>query len=366
MVDRDLADRLLVLRADASRTIGTGHLMRLLALGQAWRDRGGGVRLLVAGAPPTLLERFADERIGIERIPGPHPDPLDAERIVELLTADPTAVAAIDGPAFDAVFADALGGCARRVMVVDDLAEWPRYPVGLVLNQNAHADRASYPPASGTEYLLGLSYVLLRREFRAGDPERQIPPRARRLLVTFGGADPAGMVLRTLVALRSLPDQVGRDLEVRAIIGAANPTAAAIEAAAATCPVRVVVTRTASDMRAELGWADIAVVSGGTTVWELARMGCPAIVVETGPSEGALALGLARLGLFERLGPAAAVTNEGLAAAISSRALDSAWRAAMARLGPQLVDGRGTTRVVDALSHGQRESERPVDDLVRR
>ena len=136
------------------------------------------MRLLVAEAPPTLLDRLADEGIGIERIRGPHPDPLDVERDRRASRPrTPTAARRVDGPAFDAAYPDALGGCARRVMVVDDMAAWPRYPVALVLNQNAHADRRAIP-GDGTEYLLGLAYNLLRREFRAArSAERQIPPR---------------------------------------------------------------------------------------------------------------------------------------------------------------------------------------------
>ena len=33
----------LVIRADANGSVGTGHLMRCLALGQVWRDHGGQV-----------------------------------------------------------------------------------------------------------------------------------------------------------------------------------------------------------------------------------------------------------------------------------------------------------------------------------
>ena len=98
-----------------------------------------------------------------------------------------------------------------------------------------------------------------------------------------------------------------------------------------------------------LAWADLAVMSGGTTVWELARIGCPALVVENVPAERALAGGLARVGLFERLGPAAAVSNAGSRPPFRAGALDDVgmaqrpWRGS----GPQLVDGgerRGSSR----------------------
>ena len=36
----------LIVRADADSQMGTGHLMRCLALGQAWKDAGGEVLFL--------------------------------------------------------------------------------------------------------------------------------------------------------------------------------------------------------------------------------------------------------------------------------------------------------------------------------
>ena len=54
----------LVIRVDASTQIGTGHLMRCLALAQAWKDAGGQVTfiypqlcwyLLLPRAPLQLL-----------------------------------------------------------------------------------------------------------------------------------------------------------------------------------------------------------------------------------------------------------------------------------------------------------------------
>jgi UDP-2,4-diacetamido-2,4,6-trideoxy-beta-L-altropyranose hydrolase len=343
------SDQLLVLRADASGSMGTGHLMRLLALGQAWIDAGGRVVGLVADAPEPLAARLAATGIEVRWLPASHPDSRDGNTVREEMT-EPMTVLAVDSPAVDAAYLDGLAGLADRVLVVDDMAALARYPVALVLNQNAHADRSAYPQGPGPRYLLGLRFAMLRREFRARPPSRIVPGRARHLLVTFGGADPFGMTLRTVRALGRLPKSDRDGLEVRVIVGAANQDAAAIHAAAAASALAVTLELTVDDMPSRMAWADCALVSGGTTVWELARAGCPALVVETGPSEALLAGGLARVGLSERLGPASRLDDEALMAAAARRLADADWRSEQARLGPRLVDGHGAERVVDELA----------------
>jgi spore coat polysaccharide biosynthesis predicted glycosyltransferase SpsG len=103
-------------------------------------------------------------------------------------------------------------------------------------------------------------------------------------------------------------------------------------------------------MPSRIAWADLAVVSGGSTVWELARLGCPALVIETVPAEVRLAAGLANVGLFGRLGKATALDDERLAGDIAAKLDDAPWRARMSQLGPKLVDGKGARRVARAIA----------------
>jgi UDP-2,4-diacetamido-2,4,6-trideoxy-beta-L-altropyranose hydrolase len=333
----------LVLRADASSTIGTGHAMRLLALSQAWRDGGGTAELLAAELPDGVRRRYEAEGVAVRAVPADDPGSL-----VGAVDGTPGAVAVVDGPAFDATWLDALAPIRDRLLVVDDMAALPHYPAALVLNQNAHAARSAYPPDGEGRYLLGLRYVLLRREFAEVAPRPPAPDMARTVLVTFGGADPTGMTARTLDALAAIAGR-GVELEVVAIAGSANRAADAIRAAVAAGPLAARLDTNVDDMTSRMTWADLAVVSAGSTVWELARVGCPALVVETAPAEPHLARGIRSLGLFDTLGSAGELTHDALVAAIARRIGDREWRRRMSSLGPSLVDGQGAVRVAGSL-----------------
>lgn len=76
---------LLVIRSDAGEGIGTGHLMRCLAVAGAWRTAGGRVVLLTSRLPASLYDRAC--HLGLEVIPitGRHPDPADLRQTLVVL-----------------------------------------------------------------------------------------------------------------------------------------------------------------------------------------------------------------------------------------------------------------------------------------
>jgi spore coat polysaccharide biosynthesis predicted glycosyltransferase SpsG len=339
-VHAPIAGRRLLLQAEGSTAIGLGHVMRLLALGQAWVDAGGRVEALL-DAPEAVRERYRQE--GFDLQPG-------SDDLAVLLRDDPAAVAAIDRPDVTLDDLRGLGAGGARTLVVDDLARLPTYPVGLVLNQNAHADGSQYDGLATDRLLLGLPYVLLRREFRSV-PERATRRHASRLLVTFGGGDPTGMTTRTLQGIEALPGALRDGLEVRVIVGAANPDAAGIAAVArGGTGASITVERAVHDMVDAMTWADLAITSGGSTVWELARTGCPALVVSTVPGEFPMISGLQKVDAFDALGPADGLEPADIAAAIGRRLVDDGWRSRMSKRARELVDGQGARRVVDALA----------------
>ena len=119
-----VAEPLLVLRGDAGSTIGIGHGMRLIALGQAWIDSGGRATWLVAEAPPALIERSARAEITIDRSDVTPGSSADARALLARLAADPTSAAVVDGPSFGLAYFEGLAPLASRLTLIDVARSW--------------------------------------------------------------------------------------------------------------------------------------------------------------------------------------------------------------------------------------------------
>ena len=181
----------ILVRADASPAIGSGHVMRCLALAKAWQSTSGRVSWVMAESIPALEERLRREGITCTRISLASGSNLDASRTVEEAQRADAAWVVVDGYRFTPDYLQTLKGSGRHVLFIDDDGRFESYGADAVLNQNVSAAPAMYTNRQPfTQLLLGPDYVLLRSEFLNETPGPKHPPDARNVLITMGGSDP--------------------------------------------------------------------------------------------------------------------------------------------------------------------------------
>jgi UDP-2,4-diacetamido-2,4,6-trideoxy-beta-L-altropyranose hydrolase len=106
------------------------------------------------------------------------------------------------------------------------------------------------------------------------------------------------------------------------------------------------------DMASLMASMDLAVTGGGSTCWELAFLGLPAIVIELSDNQRLSARALAAAAAVENAGAVEAQDAAALAARIGALCLDAERRRGMSEAGRRLVDGKGGARVVGRLGLG--------------
>lgn len=343
----------LVIRVDMSPTIGAGHFMRCLALAQAWPRERGPVLFVMAEGGARGAARLREEGFELEQPVVAVASADDARTLVQSVERSGAEWLVVDGYRFGPDFLRPLTGRACRLLFIDDEGAADLPPVDAVLNQNLHAAEELYRGLPGTSrLLLGLDYQLLRREFLAvKGPSRTVPDRARHLLVTLGGGDTQGAVD---IILQALTRVAVADLQVRVLAGGQPQDREALAARAAELPHEIEVLGPVADMPAQYAWADLAVTAGGSTLWELAFCGLPALVTVLAENQEPSSRLLSERGAVRLLGPAADLKPRQVAVQLVSLLDDPAGRQKMVDAGCGLVDGRGAERLVQTMLHWSR------------
>jgi UDP-2,4-diacetamido-2,4,6-trideoxy-beta-L-altropyranose hydrolase len=345
----------LLIRADASSQIGNGHVMRMLALAQACRDRGGSVSLATRACPDSTLQRFSDEGIRILWLKAQSALE-DALALKSMASAGSFDWIVLDGYSFDAGYQAIVRAGNQRLMVVDDYLHHSCYAADVILNQNIGVGSNDYRDcAPDARVLAGLDYVLLRREFVGSMATRygldlqskacsSIHP--QKVLITLGGSDPQNLSPILVEALAELVEPFG--LQVRLLVGSSNPHWQRLLILADKRPWLTVL-KDVFGMGEQYVWADLAIVGGGSTNWELCRFGIPRLVIVLAENQAPIASGLESAGVAINLGEGNRLCPSKITESIRCLLLDPQARQMQSRRALQLVDGRGAERVVDYL-----------------
>lgn len=344
----------ILIRADASPTIGTGHVMRCLAVAEALRDQGHEALFAAVESTPAIDRRLSADGFRHVSIAGPVGQAADLAATRSLLRREHGTAVMLDGYRFGEAYRVGLQAAGARVLAWDDLGDGTPLHADLVVNAAPQAAALPYEAmAPGAVLLLGPGYAPLRREVRlaAQEPRRSIADRPV-LLVTFGGSDPLGLTGPVVQALAlKRPD----GCRIVAVVGGSNPQANVVaEEVAALAADGVTVEIDCPRMGALMADCGLAVSAGGGTMGELAALAVPTLLVVTADNQAMASGDAAELGWCTAV-DARSCDPAKAAAVIAGRALalwsDVGQRQRMQDAASALpLDGDGAVRIASALT----------------
>lgn len=294
----------IAIRADASPEIGGGHVMRCLTLAHELARRGADVTFLVR--PPTLETVPALVASGYPVV-DVDDDPQSWCTAISARWPDGGADwVIVDSYRIGATEETALRTAARRVMVIDDLANRP-HDCDLLLDQNLGRAASDYdglvPP--GATVLAGPRYALLRPEFAAARPAalaRRAAAFAARepvrcILVSLGLTDIGGITAEATQAVLEATSALAEPPAIDVVVGAHAPSLPTLKAIAAGQPQMTVhIDVDGPQMASLMAAADLAVGASGSSSWERCCLGLPTLMLVLADNQRAVAAELARLG----------------------------------------------------------------------
>ncbi len=252
----------------------------------------------------------------------------------------------VDHYALHASWENSMRNVAKKIMVIDDLAD-RRHDCDGLLDQNFYAEMyrrydGKVPPHC--QLLLGPRYALLRDEFR--QLHEQVKPRSgrvKRVVVFFGGVDFDNNTARAIEVLASIG---GQNWHVDVVIGAHHPHREEVEA---TCAEQGFVCHVQTSRMAELmALADVAIGAGGSATWERCCLELPTLTLCVADNLGKQIADAASEGLLyapELEGDLTPAIGRHLLALLENGYL----RQAISRDEMRTVDGRGALRVIGNL-----------------
>ena len=335
-------------RVDASLVLGSGHVMRCLALADALKVRGADCAFVCIPAKGDLLALIDARGYAVHALRVPDGTVLERDWTVD---ADRSQIYArefspdwlvVDHYSLGLEWERSLRPSVGRILAIDDIGR--AHFCDMLLDQNLETslhDQYKNDADSGRILMLGPSFALLRAEFAEFRP-RSLARRSgvlERILVSMGGADAED---ETSKALTGLAIARRSNWIVDVVIGAQNPNGPAVEEASRQLPGARIHVQT-SRMAELMTSADLAVNAGGSTTWERCCLGLPAIATTMSDDQLAIINAGAKAGAHIPLGRSANLNPQDYAEAIASLTPDRLR--SMSRAAASICDGLGAARV---------------------
>ena len=351
-----------VFRADASIDIGSGHVMRCLALAFALKEKGHSCVFICREHKGNLIsfiqkKGFEVKILAIEINNDStkkhrlfHSSWLgatqqqDAQACILFLRDIMPDWIIVDHYALDSEWEEKISVYCKSIFVIDDLVD-RKHCCDILLDQTLNRQSIDYKDlviSAKTQVLAGTDFALLRPEFsqwREYSLNRRANPVLKKILVNLGGVDKDNITQLVLEELEK--SDLANYISVDVIMGASAPHRDKIEQFAKMTKLAVTVSVNVSNMAEKLAEADLAIGAAGSSSWERCCLGVPTLLLVLANNQNDIAIALDKQSVAKK------VDLSYMGNILNTISLDELKL--MIEHSKNLVDGKGIQRVLKII-----------------
>lgn len=336
----------LLIRADSCAGFGSGHILRMIALGQAWQSNGGKVVFVTNTTSESLLLRLRCEGFDVYKIYDVHPKIEDIETLLRLIQKYSVKHVVLDGYHFDRFYVQRLRINGICVAMVEDINQQNLYEPDILLVPGVNAKNYGFCVASWTKKLFGAEYALIRKEFlQENAAPRQLFCASPHILISFGGEDApnaTGFILSSLAA-------IGWMGKISVILGDLNPHKESVTKILRKSTLQAEVLPPQENMADVFRKIDVLIGAGGGTCWEACLLGIPSFCLAIAENQKPILNDLSKLDVLVYAGSVSTQSMEKVALQLQNFLHDTHGLQNMSKYALQLVDGKGVDRFIYEL-----------------
>ena len=352
-------------RVDASKEIGTGHVIRCITLAKELKKQGAICIFLSRDHDGNLFDYIKENGFELKILSNRNNQSnedkwlstvfhsrwlsvnqsIDATETIELIENENPNWLVVDHYGIDYQWHKTLRPHCKKIFVIDDLAD-RKHDCDLLLDQNLVEDylnRYENLIPSLVPKLLGPKFALLQEEYSKFRSRLTIRSNeVKNILVYFGGADLHSLTESAVATLIEILDDT-----MKVDVVSNNPGTSLIDMVNKNNNFRL--HSNLPSLAPLMLKADLAIGAGGTTTWERCFFGVPSIVVTTADNQVAIAKEMYAQGLIYWLGHVKDMNKENLFSKVREILLDSRIISASSKKCVNLLDGLGANRVARVM-----------------
>jgi len=342
-----------LIRMDASKKIGAGHLMRCLSIAEFFKSKN--INAMFLSRSRQVERHIINRGFEVEIIPENFTiaDELNSikflmiEKKIKVILLDINNYVTFKDFNTYNLYLENLRRLSLFLVSFEDFKDYP-YTSDIVIIPYFGAENIKLRNKSDCKYLIGPKYFVLREEFMKVKPVT-VRNKIGSILVTMGGSDLEGITLKVLEALGST--ELGISLKL--VIGTLSQTNdVAIMNSLSTYKGSYSIIRDVNNMAELMSKSDIAVVNSGLTKYETSAVGLPSIIISNNEYHSELMNDFAKYDTVRHLGSVNKVNKHQIAEEIICLAKDYKKRLQMSEAGKLLIDGKGVDRIFSEIPRG--------------